>query len=301
MGGPVVAIDATGTERPLFAPPSSAGVSMQYAYAAEQLFVMVERGSPVRPDQILVVIDTRSGSVVRTFDPWSSTSVWMVTPDGRRVYYGAVGGQTVAAFDVVSGTTVRVAAVQPFDMVLDEPGRRLIVRHVDIVPATTITVFDLDLNPIASTTLGGCAAVTVSPHTGRVYVLDEIPDGFGVAQRLTALEANGALRNRRIAGRFSRPVCYPVTLVTAPGPPRDVQATVTGRDVTLSWTNVGAASAFVLDVGLAPGRTVASLFLGPDSSMTITGAPPGTYYLRLRGGNEFGGGRASEDLRVVVP
>jgi hypothetical protein len=80
-----------------------------------------------------------------------------------------------------------------------------------------------------------------------------------------------------------------------------VRAVVTGRDVTLQWQNLGAASHFVLDVGLAPGSTDASVFLGPDSHAAFGNVPPGTYYLRLRGGNEFGGGRPSQEIQVVVP
>lgn len=45
---------------------------------------------------------------------------------------------------------------------------------------------------------------------------------------------------------------------------------------------------------------------GPVTPPTITtfraaGVPAGTYYLRLRGGNEVGGGRPSNEVRVVVP
>jgi len=57
----------------------------------------------------------------------------------------------------------------------------------------------------------------------------------------------------------------------------------------------------VLDIGLAPGRTDLSVLLGPDSRASFAAVPPGVYYLRLRGGNEFGGGRPSSEIRVVVP
>jgi hypothetical protein len=79
-----------------------------------------------------------------------------------------------------------------------------------------------------------------------------------------------------------------------------VQATVRGRDVILTWTNIGAASSFVLDVGFAPGRTDLSLFLGPEPFARFSGVPPGTYYMRLRGGNEVGGGRPSGAIAVTI-
>ena len=52
---------------------------------------------------------------------------------------------------------------------------------------------------------------------------------------------------------------------------------------------------------VAPGRTDLSVYLGPDSHTAFAGVPSGTYYLRLRGGNEFGGGRPSQEIRLVVP
>lgn len=54
-------------------------------------------------------------------------------------------------------------------------------------------------------------------------------------------------------------------------------------------------------MGFAPGRTDLSLFLGPEPFARFSGVTPGTYYLRLRGGNEVGGGRASHAVVVRVP
>ena len=71
--------------------------------------------------------------------------------------------------------------------------------------------------------------------------------------------------------------------------------------VALEWTNVGGASRFVLEVGAAPGRTDLSVVVGPDSQASFSGVPPGTYYLRVRGANAFGGGHPSNEIRVVIP
>ena len=94
--------------------------------------------------------------------------------------------------------------------------------------------------------------------------------------------------------------CGPLTVLTAPGAPRAVQAAVAGHTVVLTWTNIGAASEFVLDVGFAPGRTDLSMNLGPDTRATFSDVPPGTYYLRLRGGNSFGGGKPSAEVAITV-
>jgi len=89
--------------------------------------------------------------------------------------------------------------------------------------------------------------------------------------------------------------------VTAPGPPRHLQAEVTVHAVALNWTNVGAASQFVVDIGLAPGRTEPSVFIGGgDPRASFSDVPPGTYYVRVRGGNLMGGGRPSQEIAVTV-
>ena len=76
---------------------------------------------------------------------------------------------------------------------------------------------------------------------------------------------------------------------------------MSGRDVTLAWTNVGDATNFVLDVGVAPGRTDLTFSIGGASPVTIPSVPSGIYYLRVRGTNAFGGSRASNEVVLAVP
>ena len=90
-------------------------------------------------------------------------------------------------------------------------------------------------------------------------------------------------------------------MLTAPGAPRALTAQVSPSLLSLHWTNVGAASGFVLEVGFAPGRTDVSVFVGSSPNVAFAAVPPGIYYVRVRGGNEFGGGRPSDEIRVVVP
>jgi hypothetical protein len=66
-----------------------------------------------------------------------------------------------------------------------------------------------------------------------------------------------------------------LVLRTAPGAPRDLRALVNGHDVTLTWTNVGGASHFVLEVGLVSRRLDTRIFLGPDPRVTFANVPPG--------------------------
>ena len=93
---------------------------------------------------------------------------------------------------------------------------------------------------------------------------------------------------------------YVMQMITAPGAPQHLAARVSGSTVSLTWLNVGGASAFVLEAGFAPGHTAIAVTLGPEGAATFTDVPPGTYYVRVRGGNEFGGGRPSAEAVVVV-
>jgi subtilisin family serine protease len=74
--------------------------------------------------------------------------------------------------------------------------------------------------------------------------------------------------------------------VVPPGAPTGLGASVSGSNVTFSWTPAaggGAVSGYLLLAGLTPGFTspFATLPLGPGSSFAIGGVPPGVYYVRL--------------------
>jgi hypothetical protein len=90
-----------------------------------------------------------------------------------------------------------------------------------------------------------------------------------------------------------------------PGSPRNLTATVSGSNVSLSWTAPDSGSpptAYVLEVGSANGLSdIARIQLGPVltfSSGPIV--PPGTYYVRVRAVNAAGTGPLSNGVVVVV-
>src|SRR5690606_16484409 len=110
----------------------------------------------------------------------------------------------------------------------------------------------------------------------------------------------GSLRKLETGETRSADGACAIQLLTAPGAPRNVQANVSGRDLTLTCTNIGAASHFCLDTAFAPGHTNSSRPLGPAASAPVAGVPPGAYALRLRGGNLHGGGRPSTEIAVTI-
>jgi hypothetical protein len=304
---------ATGSSRPLITIGGSAALwadRVRYAYSADRLFVDVTEGTGAGPDVAALhpiqVFDGTTGRqvggfTVSTFANGAEfTSPWLVTPDGARAYFDSsrfgfgFGPGAVKMVRVADGVTasydVPVSRIQ-----WDEVTERLFVYD-----GAAVHVLSAELALLGSAALDATASVQVSPHTGRLYVASGRFHGiYGGDVNLAVVDSRtfaplgyANLGNDRSSA---------LRLVTAPGAPRAFSATALGHDVTLDWTNVGAASHFVLEVGVGPGRTDASVFLGASTHVIFAHVPSGTYYLRLRGGNEFGGGRSSQEIQVVVP
>ncbi len=275
---------------------------VHYAPHAELLFVLngvTGSGTDFRAEY--VAIDSRDGRPVRHVRLPRYVSA--VTPDASRLF-ATIGLAPVQAFDGVTGAQVAEVNVGGIPRWIDA------ADLLFLSGGTRVALYDRDLQEVAGFDEidGKCPArLAVSPHTKLVYLFTGGGDyyGFSFNADLSVIDPSGTQPRRDVSLTetlsLGRAACqYPV-LMTAPGAPRRLAATVTGRDVALSWQNVGGASHFVLEAGLAPGRTDLSVTLGPDSHASFASVPPGTYYLRLRGGNEFGGGRPSQEIRVVVP
>ena len=95
------------------------------------------------------------------------------------------------------------------------------------------------------------------------------------------------------------PVCI------APSAPQNFSHSVVGRTVTLTWTAPAAGAGpitYLVDVGAASGlaNILSGAPLGNGSSISV-GAPPGTYYVRLRAQNACGVSAPSLERVIVVP
>lgn len=293
-------VDAAGTSTPFTLvgasqAPTSAHVS--YAASANRLFVDTSDTLFARPvdvmTHVVTVFDGATGQVVPGGFSFQAlpNPLWMVTPDGRTAFVVEPAGLSV--IDVATGAR-RVVAQPVTSLTWDDLNERAIVGI-----GGSLGVVTRDGVLLGTAGMGTCYSVAASPHTGRLYVRRELQSTYGSIHDLRVFDS----RTYALLGQVFFPfeVDCALTVVAAPGPPRDVQAIVANGVVTLSWTNVGAASHFVLDVGLAPGRTDLSVYLGPDSHTSFAGVPSGRYYLRLRGGNELGGGRPSPEVTLVVP
>jgi hypothetical protein len=110
------------------------------------------------------------------------------------------------------------------------------------------------------------------------------------------------------AGGTTTGIDFALAPRTASGPPqspRNLRWTANAYTVLFHWDGpLGdlAPTGYVLEAGLSPGTTIVSLEVpsASGSSHSVPGAPPGRYYVRVRGRNEFGAGPPSEEQLVTV-
>jgi hypothetical protein len=287
----------------------------RYAPGTGELFVRRQNAAGTAPE--LAVVETSTATLRRILPDLDPTAVvvsvlntWLVTADGARL--AAVTllkplPQHLWVADAATGAEVGRTVVLPSVLLQeDHVFQRLLFSDGSFGGLSAFDRSGQLLGTYPTPYSCGVSRVAVSPHTDRIYLL--LNKGGGGTTRppdywLTVLDGrNGALiRETNLNALPPQRGCGPaIQVVTAPGPPRDLRATVQGSTVDLSWVNVGDASNFVLDAGFQPGRTNLSIPLGATIRATFTGVPPGTYYVRVRGGNAIGGGRPSAEVMLVV-
>ena len=90
---------------------------------------------------------------------------------------------------------------------------------------------------------------------------------------------------------------------SVPGAPQNLQASVSGNQVTFTWTapSVGSAVvAYVLEAGLAPGATAIRVPLPNATSFSAT-APDGVFFVRVRAVGVGGAGAPSNEVQITIP
>lgn len=260
------------------------------------------------------VTDAQTGAVLWTPNPGEVISLLTSSHDRTTVYaqtYEVAPGfvliDRLRAIDGATGAVVAEARERYASVTWDPAGRRVLAWNY---ARRSFDVFTERLLPLGSVVVGNgsrCQSpdVVVSPHTGRAYIsYSDATHYYG--SNFANLVAVDLTANRFVGyaelGNTSTPRCgQSVMLWSAPAPPPGLSATVTGRDVTLSWIPADYAAGYVLDAGVAPSRTDLTVPLGDVTQVSFANVPPGTYYLRVRGGNRMGGGRPSNEVRVVVP
>lgn len=310
----------TGAMTTLLILPGLAGwfVTAHFAVDAERLVVSYRDATdPTGVSVEWVVVDLASGTpVARTVTlPSIAGASWAISPDGAYLYRAAfdtsANTAAVVSHDLATGAlTGRAAmpyALSPRIQWSDALDAVVIGSREAVNVAVTFTAFNRALQAIGGAVVPSLfmcdTQVVISPTTGRIYAYTGggIYRGVQLSSRLMGarLGTPGPVDSVDVAAAVKAD-CGDLHVASPPGAPRRVRATVTDGTVAFAWENVGAASRFTMDVGVAPGRTDLSLPLGPDSQRTVTGVPPGTYYVRIRGTNTFGRGEPSNEIEVVV-
>jgi hypothetical protein len=96
--------------------------------------------------------------------------------------------------------------------------------------------------------------------------------------------------------------CAP-THPSTPGAPVSLSGAVDGTTVALTWLAPIAGAGvdgYLLEVGFAPGSTIASLPLGAGTQVSLPRVTAGTYVLRVRATGEGGAGAPSNEITIIV-
>jgi hypothetical protein len=90
----------------------------------------------------------------------------------------------------------------------------------------------------------------------------------------------------------------------APEAPSNLQSSVSGLAVTLTWVAPGSGAVvtgYVIEAGTSPGlANIAVVNTGSTATSFTASAVPGTYFVRVRAAGACGSSPASSDVGVVV-
>jgi glucose/arabinose dehydrogenase len=223
---------------------------------------------------------------------------------GGRNYGWSIREGTIAT----PGITTRVPSFQPltppmFDY-LRTVGRAVtggyVYRGTQLPAAYRGRYFVAD----SSTSVIGSVGIRVDSTTGEAAFVDAVDHTAELGGSLGGIVSFGRDRDGELyLVTFSGRVLKLVGADT-PGPPASLQASVSGRTVSLTWmppTTGGVPTGYRLEAGSSPGAAnVATLATGPTTALTVTEVPDGTYFVRVRAERSGTLGAASSDVQVVV-
>lgn len=142
----------------------------------------------------------------------------------------------------------------------------------------------------------GASNIGAFPMGPATSISASAPDGTYFA-RVQASNVSGSAVSNEISFTIGAP-CIP------PGPPASITATRVGSLVTVSWTPPATGTGpvgYTLLAGTASGLSNVGEFPMGGALSISTGAPPGTYFLRVRAANACGVSTDSIETSITVP
>jgi hypothetical protein len=310
-GGDVGVIDAAGVRtRPACAPSIPSAVAV--ARDGGEFYVACSN--------VLLVLDATSGAERRRFTLPSSVRDMHVVAGNRLFTLDYAGPVTFAVmemsiYDLATGTRLANAptpvAGRGLTWAVPSPDGSTVVVGVGATagtgPATPHVVDSLTAAVLGTWPVDQVTRLAFLASGTRAMMLRETPAA-------TSIELHGVLLDAATAtvvaqaplGTAAFTDTSNLVLLEPPLAPETLTAAVTGRDVTLQWTEAatsGLATDIVLEAGTTP--TAADLLtthLGSNApSIVVTNVPPGRYYVRVRAMNAVGTGPPSPTIDVLVP
>jgi probable HAF family extracellular repeat protein len=153
-------------------------------------------------------------------------------------------------------------------------------------PAAAVSAYTLEAGHAS-----GQSDIATATVAGRSIAFSGIPDGTYFVR----------LRSQ-LPGSLSDPSNEVVFTVGPPGAPQQLAATWNGTVVNLSWSppaTGGPASVYQLEAGSGAGGSDIAVISQAGTTLT-TPAPPGTYYIRVRGVSAAGVGPPSNEVTLNV-
>ena len=207
-----------------------------------------------------------------------------------RALNAAGSGPPSEEFVLVVGPGGLVAPAQP-TFTASITGRRLIVHWRNLANGGAATEFLLEAG--SATGASDIATITLDKP---VFMFEPVPDGvyfLRVRARNAAGSSEVSQEQMIVVGGVPSP----------PGAPAIYEALAEGSTVTIKWdAPSGPVTGYILEAGTARFLSnLATTPLGPATSLTVTGIPAGTYYVRVRAVNARGASVASSPVRIIVP
>lgn len=259
------------------------------------------------PGGELVRLDSATGHELgRAVLDGVAGGTFMVSADDTVVVAvrSAGGASEIARFDVATGTLL---------------GARATVAPATIVPLPSRTRFVEQHCPGAATaactrTIVDAATLVVRaplPMSSIFHRLLATPDDrhIVVNDQGSFYFDSGVMHVDGLSGQVLAQAFVPygsaivVALPPVPLPPVLAAAQVAAGTVELGWSLEAAsplATGYVVEAGTAPGTTMVTLGAAA-AALSVPGAPPGRYYVRVRAVNHNGSSPPSNEIVVDVP
>jgi hypothetical protein len=156
------------------------------------------------------------------------------------------------------------------------------------------------------------AAGSGGAPTSYTIVAGTTPNGtnlgtypMGGATTISAVVGNGVYYVRVIAANSggsatSNEISFTVGPTSVPAAPTLNNATVSGRNVTLSWSAPAGAASYTIRARLTPGGPVIASLTLSGNTITVP-ASPGNYLVTIAANNSLGSSAESNQITVIVP